>query len=89
METSIAETYPGFEVVNWWAFYAPKGTPKEIVSKLNAEIVKIIKDPEVTAQLEKGGFAPFGSTPAELLTRTAEDRIKWGKVVSAANLKME
>ncbi len=86
---TLAETYPGFEAVSWWAFYAPKGTPKEIVSKLNAEIVKIIKNPEVAAQLEKGGFAPFGSTSAELLVRTQDDKTKWGKVISQSNVKLQ
>ncbi|MBL0422426.1 tripartite tricarboxylate transporter substrate binding protein [Ramlibacter sp. AW1] len=84
---TVAEFYPGFEVVNWWGFYAPKGTPREIVNRLNAEVVKIIKAPDVWEQLEKGGFAPFGSTPAELVARTVADRTKWAKVIEQANIK--
>lgn len=84
---TVAETYPGFEAVNWWGLYAPRGTPKEVINRLNTEIGKIIKAPEVWEQLEKGGFAPFGSTPAELVARTVADRTKWAKVIEQAKVK--
>jgi tripartite-type tricarboxylate transporter receptor subunit TctC len=84
---TLNETYPGFEVVNSWSFYAPEGTPKEIVNRLHAEIVKIIKAPEVREQLEKGGFAPIASSPSELVARTTADRTKWAKVIAQAKVK--
>lgn len=84
---TLNETYPGFEVVNSWSFYAPRSTPKEVVSRLQAEIVKIVKAPEVWEQLEKGGFSPVGSTSGELVARTVADRSKWGRVIAQAKVK--
>lgn len=84
---TLNETYPGFEVVNSWSFYAPRSTPKEVVSRLQAEIVKIVKAPEVWEQLEKGGFAPVGSTSGELVARTVADRSKWARVIAQAKVK--
>ena len=85
----LAETFPGFEARNWWAFYAPKGTPKEIVDKLNAEIVKIVKSPDVREQLSKAGFEVYGSTSAQLVQRTVADRTMWREVIRQANVKVD
>lgn len=86
---TLADSLPGFEARNWWAFYAPKGTPRDIVDKLNAEIVKIVKSPDVKEQLVKAGFEVYGSTPAELVQRTAADRTMWREVIKQANVRVE
>ncbi len=86
---TISEIFTGFEARNWWAFYAPRGTPKEIVDRLNAEIVKIVKSPDVREQLSKAGFEVFGSTPAELVQRTTADRTMWREVIKQANVRVE
>lgn len=67
---TIAETYAGFDYAGWGGLFAPKGTDKAIVDKLNAAIKKAYEDPKVTSALEKVGLAPLHSTPEELTERT-------------------
>ena len=64
---SVAEQgVDGFEVTAWTAMYAPRGTPKEIVDRLNAEVVKILAQPEIRQRLLQLGFEPASGTPEQL-----------------------
>ena len=63
---TIGETVPGFEMSSWLGFFAPAGTSPEIISKLNAAIVKILHDPVIKEKFAAVGFAVIGSTPDEL-----------------------
>ena len=87
---TVAELgYPGYEATNWYAYLAPAKTPKEVVERLNREIVKALNAPEVREALHKQGVEPTPSTPAEL-ARTIEREIDtWGKVVKASGMKAE
>ena len=62
----MASIYPGFESDNWYAMFFPAGTPKEIVAKMNAEIVKALKAADVREFMAREGADPVGSTPEEL-----------------------
>lgn len=86
---TVAETYPGFEVKSWWCFFAPAGTPREIVNQLSAEINKVVQSPSVSERFAGQGLEPVGTTPEELATRLRAERQKWGKVVQAANIKVD
>jgi tripartite-type tricarboxylate transporter receptor subunit TctC len=86
---TMAETIPGFESDNWYAFFAPAGTPKEIVGKLNAEILKALKSPDIIEYMKRDGADPVGSTPEELGAYLAREVAKYAKLVKAANLKPE
>lgn len=86
---TFSESYPSFEANAWWSFFAPAGTPKDSVSRLNTEIVKILNSPEVVQQLAKGGLESVGSTPGELAARIRSDREKWGRTIKLANVKIE
>jgi tripartite-type tricarboxylate transporter receptor subunit TctC len=87
---SVAEQgFPGFEVTAWNALYAPKGTPQSIVDRLNAEVAKIVTEPEVRQRLLQIGFEPAMSTPAELAALEKREREKWGPLIKAAGLKGE
>jgi tripartite-type tricarboxylate transporter receptor subunit TctC len=86
---TFAESYPGFEANASWNFFAPAGTPKEIITKLNTEMVKILRSPEVVQRLSEGGLEAVGSTPKELATRMRSDREKWDRVIKKLNLKTE
>ena len=72
---------PGFFFNSWFAILAPAGTPKEIVARLNAEVLKAVSDPEVRRKLEDLGFAVRGSSPAELGTMTREQLAKYARVI--------
>ncbi|AGU52751.1 putative Bug-like extra-cytoplasmic solute receptor, TTT-family [Variovorax paradoxus B4] len=82
LPTMIESGVPGFEMSSWQAVYAPKGTPKPIVQRLNAEIVKALKQPDVQAKLS-GQLAMeiVGSTPEELRDHMAREIPRWAELV--------
>lgn len=87
---TVAEAgVPGFEVASWQAIFAPAGTPKEIVRRLNAEIARIMKMPDIEARMAELGFAPGGGPPEELAELQRNDLVKWAKVVKEADIKPE
>ena len=81
--------YPGFEVTAWYAIFAPAHTPPEIVSRLNAEIVKAVENPDLRERLTQLGATPVGSSPQELAAYVRAELDRWGRAVKAANLKLE
>lgn len=86
---TIAETVPGYTVTGWLGIGAPKGTPAEIIERLNQQINAVLKDPAIKAKMAEFGSQPFASTPAEFAKFIAEDADKWGKVVKAAGIKIQ
>ena len=87
---TIAEAgVPGFETIQWSGIYAPKGTPKPIIDKLNAEIVRILKTPEFKKQLADAGFDDVTgpNTPEAWRKLVADEVTKWSKIVIEAKLK--
>ena len=78
----------GFETATWYGVAAPAGTPKEIVKKLHAEIVRIIKLPEVRERLASEGADFVGDTPEELTAFVKSEIAKWAKVVKQAGMKV-
>jgi tripartite-type tricarboxylate transporter receptor subunit TctC len=85
---SVAEQgVPGFEVTAWNALYAPHGTPKDIIDRVNAEVVKILAMPEVHNRLLQLGFEPTSGTPEQLAAFEKQERAKWGPLIKAAGLK--
>jgi tripartite-type tricarboxylate transporter receptor subunit TctC len=84
---TIAEAgVPGYESTIWIGIMAPAGTPKPIVEKLNAEINKVLKKPELLAAWEKQGAVPLVMTTAEFDAFLRKDIEKWARVVKAAGL---
>jgi tripartite-type tricarboxylate transporter receptor subunit TctC len=79
---TIAEQgLPGFEAVSWFAMFAPANTPKPIVDKLQAEVSRILKSPEISKKLLEIGLEPAGGSPAELADYQKSEITKWAKVV--------
>jgi len=60
---AIAETLPGFEAILWWGIFAPAATPKPIIGKLNAEIVRVLQQPEFRAKWATDGTVITGTRP--------------------------
>lgn len=81
--------YPGFESDNWYAMFMPAGTPKDIIAKLNAEVVKALKSPDVQEYMAKEGGEPVGSTPEELSAYFKREVEKYAKVIKAGNIHVE
>ena len=80
---------PGFTFNSWFTIMAPAGTPKEIVARLNAEIVKALADPEVREKLSNQGLTIRGSTPEELGAATREQLAKYARLFKEAGIKSE
>lgn len=83
---TMASLYPEFESDNWYAMFFPKGTPKDVVAKLNAEIIKALKAPDVNEFIRKEGGEPVGSTPEELTAYFNREVAKYAKVIKAGNI---
>lgn len=85
---TVAESgYPGYEATNWYAYVAPAKTPKEILDRLNREIVKALNTPETHDQLVSHGEDPSPSTPEELTRHLQREYETWGKVVKEAHIQ--
>lgn len=80
---------PGYEVNNWYGILAPRGTPKEIVSKLNAEIVKILNMPDVKESLAVQGAEPVSGTPEQFAAYIKEETEKWAKIVKYSGARLD
>ena len=86
---TIAESgFPGFEAVGWAGYMAPTGTPKEIITRLNQELVRIAKLPEVKERLANQGMEPVHTTPEAFAKAIRDDSARWGKVVQAGKVQL-
>ena len=86
---TVAETVPGFEATTWFAVFAPAGTPRDVVLKLNAEVLRVFKLPDVADKLKGLGLEPWLSTPEELGAYQAKEIVKWAKVVKDSGAKAD
>ena len=87
---TIAESgLAGFETGSWQGVVGPAGTPKEIVARLNTEIIKIFNSPEMRESLSKQGAEVRTNTPDEFSAFIRDEKARWAKVVKEANVKIE
>jgi len=86
---TVAETLAGFESSQWWGMFAPPQTPAEIIDRLNAEVTKILADPELRARFANEGAEPVGGSPKDMAAYLKADVEKWGKVVRDAKISPE
>ena len=77
---------PGYEMSTWYGFLATAGTPKEVVARLHAEMVKLLKLPDVEERLDSGGFEPIGTTPEQFAAYIRSEVDKWAKVIKALDM---
>jgi tripartite-type tricarboxylate transporter receptor subunit TctC len=77
----------GFQAVAWNGLTAPARTPQAVVAKVNADVMKIMKSPELAERLKAEGSDPVGSTPERYAAFLREEIAKWGKVIKAAGIK--
>ena len=87
---TVAESgYPGFEAATWSGLVAPAGTPKPFIDKLNAEVVKALKRPEMMQRLKDEGSDALGGTPQQFTDFMKGEIAKWGAVVREAGIKLD
>jgi tripartite-type tricarboxylate transporter receptor subunit TctC len=80
---------PGFFFNSWFAILAPAGTPKDIIARLNAEVLKAVADPEIRRKLEELGFSVRGTSPEELGTLTRDQLAKYARVIKEMGIANE
>jgi tripartite-type tricarboxylate transporter receptor subunit TctC len=86
---TVAETVPGYEASAWFGMGAPKGTPADVVAKLNREINEALADPKMKARLAELGGDPIAGTPADFWKIHTYETEKWAKVVKSSGAKVE
>ena len=85
---TVAESgVPGYEAIAWQGLLAPGGTPKAIVARLNAEFVKVMKQPDIVAKLNEQGYETVASTPDWFAAYLKSEIVKWTKVIKTAGIK--
>ena len=82
--TMVESGFPDFVLVNWWGVLAPAGTPKEIIARLNAEVLKILQLPEVRERIAAEGGEPSPTTPEQFARFIASEMVRWGALVKAS-----
>jgi len=86
---TIAETVPGFEMVPWFGLFAPAGTPRDVVTRLNTETVRILALPDIKANYANLGLTAASSTPEQFGRYVQEEIVRWAKVVKASGARAD
>jgi tripartite-type tricarboxylate transporter receptor subunit TctC len=84
---AVAETLPGFEVNSWYGLMAPANTPPAIVQKLHAEVVQILKQPDIVSRMKDNGLDIEGTTPEAYSAKIKDDLVRWAVSIKAAGIK--
>ena len=85
----MAETIPGLHANAWYGLFVPAGTPKEIISKLNTEIIKLMDNPEMRERLVGLGVESAPGTPDQLATLLRDDLVRWAKIVKDSGAQLD
>ena len=86
---AIGETVAGYDSAVWYGFAAPAGTPPEIVSKLNAEVLRVLAAPDFRSRITLEAVSPIGSTPEEFGSFMRSEIVRWAKVVRDSGAKVD
>jgi tripartite-type tricarboxylate transporter receptor subunit TctC len=86
---AIGETVAGYDSAVWYGFAAPAGTPLEIVSKLNAEVLRVLAAPDFRSRITLEAVSPIGSTPEEFGSFMKSEIVRWAKVVKDSGAKVD
>ncbi len=86
---SISETFPGYDITAWYGFMGPAGMPREVVNKIHADVVAIVKRPEFQERLVRDGIEPIANTPDEFAAQIKTDLANWAGVVKASGAKLD
>jgi tripartite-type tricarboxylate transporter receptor subunit TctC len=86
---TVAETVPGYEATAWFGIGMPKGTPHDIIEKVNAEVNRALADPKMRDRLAELGGRSIGGTPEDFGKVIAAETAKWREVVISSGAKVE
>ena len=85
----IAGEVPGYEAISWFGLFAPKGTPKDVITKIQRDVATVLKEPEIQKRFMDIGAEPGGQTPEEFGARVRVEMELWARVAKSANIKPE
>lgn len=85
----VADTIPGYDLVSWYGVFAPRGTPSDVIAKLNTEIVSILKQPAVQERIASIGATPVGNSSKEFSIVINNDMDKWEKIIKPMNIYLD
>ncbi len=80
---------PGFDVSTWFAFFVPNGTPRPVIDRLNADVVRIMQTRDMSERLQGMGMNVVAGSPEQLASHVSSEITRWGRVVKEANIKVE
>jgi tripartite-type tricarboxylate transporter receptor subunit TctC len=83
----IAETVPGYDLTGWYGLLAPRGTPPEIIARINAAMVAALKNRDIEERLLAVGAEPVGSSPAEFGAFLRRETVRWEQVLKDAGIR--
>ena len=86
---TIGESVPGFEVSPWYGLFAPAGTPKEIIARLNTELTKVMKSQEINERMTTLGWDPVTNSPEEFTAQIKSELAIWADVVKKSGAKID
>jgi tripartite-type tricarboxylate transporter receptor subunit TctC len=86
---AIAEVLPGFKIEAWYGLMGPKGMPADLVKKINADVLAILKRPDFQAKLSADAIEPVGGSPEDFAAQIATDLKDWAQLLKSINLKMD
>lgn len=86
---SISEEFPGYEVLAWYGLLGPPGLPRDIVSKVHADVAGIVKRPDFQDRLLKDALDPIGNTPEEFAAQIRTDLAMWARLIKASGVKLD
>jgi len=86
---TVGETLPGYEVVNWFGMVVPAATPRDIVTRLNTEVVKVLRMPEIRERLLASGAETMGNSTEEFGAFMKSETVKWARVIKDANIRAD
>jgi tripartite-type tricarboxylate transporter receptor subunit TctC len=86
---ALGELFPGYAADFWFGMWAPSGTPKDIIVRVNQALGRILKESDVLERLRADGYDPVGSSPEQFAAVIARDIATWSKVVKAGNIRVE
>ncbi len=86
---ALAETLPGFDITNWYGLAGPKGMPKPVVARINAEVLRALATPDLRQAFEKDAIDVIGSSPELFGDYLKTELVKWGRLVKSSGLKVD
>jgi tripartite-type tricarboxylate transporter receptor subunit TctC len=89
LPTVAEQGFPGFEAIQWIGLLTTAGTPSEIIERLNAEVNRALRDPDLIAKFAQQGISPAGGSAADFQRTIAADLKNWTEIARAANIKAE